>query len=223
MERQVRALWSQHQQKPVRKLRHAWRLRRLFRTYDLPPFDEEGWRWTFARGLTPACDRCQDNCCKGPHNTVLLRLVDVARFVDRGWTAHFTHQKPTFSEEQLAQKPLLRAMVNSFYWQVFPVLKQKEDTTCALLCEQGRCTIHADRPWVCRTFPYMLDIDAREVSWSPRCQWTDEGQPEDPVPQELSQAIFHNYYTEKYRDLILLKVYREELDATGVTEWLQLP
>lgn len=222
LEREVRALWRAYQEKPVRSWRHRWRLWRLRAEFELTPPDTTSWPRTFPDGRLPDCANCGDNCCRGPYSTVLLRLVDVALFVDRGWTDRFTLDKPTFSPDVLRERPELRAMVNSFHWRVFPVLKQRPNGTCTFLDEDQRCSIHADRPWVCRTFPYRLNIDEQSIGWSPRCRWFTEAEPSHPVAQELRHAIVHNFYTEKVCDLTLLTVYREELDAIGITPWLNL-
>lgn len=207
----------------MRKWRHAWRLWRLHREFDLTPPNVAEWSLQFPDSQIPDCLNCGDVCCKGPHSTVLLRLVDVALFVDRGWTDCFTLEKPTFSPEILAQRPRLQAMVQSFHWRVFPVLKQKQDTTCTFLSAEGACTIHKQRPWICRVFPYSLEIEQKAVSWAPRCQWTTQASAGGSVQRELKHAVFHNFYTEKICDMVLLQVYREELEEIGITKWLNLP
>ncbi len=222
MEREVRSLWRQYEERSLRKLRHGWRLWKLHREFDFSPPNPTEWSFLFPDTQIPDCANCGDNCCQGPHNTVLLRLVDVALFVDRGWTDRFTLEKPIFSPETLAQKPMLQAMVNSFHWRVFPVLKQKEDSTCTFLSSCGDCTIHQHRPWICRVFPYTLEMEKKAVSWAPRCRWTVEGEVDSPVSKELRHAVFHSFYTEKICDMILVQVYREELEAIGITKWLNL-
>lgn len=271
LETSVHRLWQAYLETPVRSWRHRWRLWLLRREFDLTPPDPQTWSWRFPKTRLPACSTCPDVCCKGPRSTVLLRLVDLARFVDRGLTDHITLEKPVFEEELLGQRPLLREMIQSFHWQVFPVLKQKPDGTCTFLDPQGRCSIHPDRPWVCRVFPFFLDIDSQAIDWSDRCRWffdlpppsappqktseadvlpldvsahpdrtleADGPPPQAPVShslpsdsrivgtsalRELQEAVFHNFYTEKIRDLVLLRVYSEEIEASGLAAWLRLP
>lgn len=222
LERTVRALWKRYEEKPVRALRHAWRLWKLHQEFDFTRPELDSWPRQFSSSRIPDCLNCPEVCCKGPHNTVLLRLVDVALFVDRGWTEHMTLEKPTFSTKTLREKPALQAMVTSFHWKVFPVLRQKEDQTCTFLSSAGRCSIHKERPWVCRTYPYTLHFDASTVGWASGCKWYNEDEENEEIPQELYQASFHNFYTEKIRDLILLRVYRKELESTGLLDWLNL-
>lgn len=222
-EKAIYHLWQRYKQQPFRKLRHIWRLYKLHNEFDLSPPDTSSWTWQFPRGQIPQCSACTDNCCKGPHNTVLLRLVDVARFVDRGWTDRLTLEKPTFDAATLAQKPMLQDTLSSFHWRVFPVLKQHpQHKTCTLLDHQGKCSIHPDRPWICRVFPYHLDLEQQAVGWSPRCKWPREGEAQGPVARELEHAVFHSFFTEKIRDMILLYVYREEIAASPLAAWLDL-
>ncbi len=222
LERAVRSLWGEYQTKPIRHVRHLWRLWQLHREFDLTPPSAEEWTWGFQRGRIPDCFACLDNCCRGPHNTVLLRLVDVALFVDRGWTDMLTWEKPHFSEEVLSRRPMLRDMLRSFHWRIFPVLKQDAMGRCVFLSEEQTCTIHPHRPWVCRTFPYTLDIPGRRIGWRDRCELPVQAAPQDPTARALEQAILHNFYTEKIRDLVLVKVYKEELHKMGITRWLRL-
>jgi Fe-S-cluster containining protein len=222
-EKAIYRLWNDYKQRPIRAPRHLWRLFHLHREFDFTPPERSRWGKHFPPGQIPQCATCQENCCKGPHNTVLLRLVDVARFVDRGWTDYMTHEKPTFSKETLEKKPLLRETLASFHWRVFPILKQDpENKTCTLLDSAGRCSIHPDRPWICRVFPYYLDLDAQALGYSERCQSYTQAEADHPIAQELEDAAFHSFFVEKIRDLILLRVYREELDALGITRWLNL-
>lgn len=224
LERNIRSLWRSHLNHEKRTWRQRWRLWNLLREFDFTQPDPSTWTHQFPVNRIPDCAHCQDNCCKGPHNTVLLRMVDVALFVDKGWTDSMTHEKPVFDEEVLAAKPLLRAMTTSFHWRVFPVLRQKRDRTCTFLDEQGRCSIHVHRPWICRVFPYALDIDNQSIGWSDRCQWFQERTEEEaaPIRKELHHAVFHNFYTEKICDLVLVHVYREELEEMGIAEYLRL-
>jgi hypothetical protein len=40
---------------------------------------------------------------------------------------------------------------------------RRDGTACRFL-EAGRCSVYADRPWICRTYPFMLDGDELTVS-----------------------------------------------------------
>lgn len=221
LEKQIRSLWKKAQDRSSLSWRQRWRLAQLHREFDFSQ-PEPPWHFSFPKHRIPTCLQCPDPCCRGPHNTVLLRLVDVALFLDQGWTDAMTLEKPVFSPDVLAAKPQLKAMVESFHWRVFPVLRQKPDQTCVFLSQQGLCTIHPQRPWICRVFPYILDIDQQSIGWSPRCQWFDQSQAESPATQELQHAVLHNFYTEKVCDLVLVRVFWEELTALGITSWLNL-
>lgn len=223
MEREVRALWKAYEENPIRSLRHLWRLWRFHNEFDISKPNPEEWSFTFPKGRVPDCLHCPDKCCRGPKSTVLLRLVDVALFVDRGWQEHMTLEKPSFTEAQLHASPKLRAMTSSFHWRVFPVLKQEADGSCTFLSQEGLCQIHEHRPWICRVFPYHLDIDRREVAWGSRCLWHLDKAPGNQEAKALEQAVFGNFYTEKVRDLLLVSVYPEELRKMGLDAYLSLP
>lgn len=221
-EREIRRLWSEYERHPLRSWRHAWRLWRLWRKFDLTPPERERWTYRFAPGQVPDCARCDDVCCQGSTNTVLLRLVDVALFVDRGWTQHLTLHKPSFPESLLAERPRLRDMTRSFHWRLFPIIKQEDSGRCPFVDNEGCCTIHQDRPWACRAFPYRLDIEQKQVFWGSRCPSPRQAEPHSPLARELRHAVFHNFYTEKIRDLLLLRVYPEEIAHSAAAPFLAL-
>ncbi len=223
LEKSVESLWKQLQTRPVQAFRHLWRWWRLRRTYDWTPPQPEEWTTEFPAGQIPACATCPDVCCRGSRSTVLLRLSDVALFVDRGWTESFTHEKPTFSNEELEASPARQAMVNSFHWKVFPVLKQTETGQCLFLSPEGNCKIHKERPWVCRRFPYSLNIEEQSIFWADRCQWKEEATPQHKTAREHREAVFHNFFTEKVRDLLLVSMYPEELEQLGLAGYLRMP
>ena len=223
LESQIESLWQQLQSRPIRAFRHLWRWWSLRRTYDWTPPSPDEWTSRFPEGRIPTCATCPNICCTGPKSTVLLRLSDVALFVDRGWTEHFTHEKPTFTPEQLAASPALQAMVTSFHWRVFPVLRQDAQNRCVFLNAEDHCTIHRERPWVCRRFPYSLDLENNALFWADRCQWHEDATPDHKVAREHREAVFHNFFTEKVRDLLLVSMYPEELKEMGLGNYLRLP
>lgn len=228
LERDIRALWRAYESRPIRSIRHVWRYIRLHWEYSLEPPALTHWPLLIPETRTPLCLQCTNTCCQGPKSTVLLRLVDVALFVDRGWTEYMTHDKPSFSKEQLAASPALQAMVHSFHWRVFPVLKQKpESGHCVFLDDALRCGIHASRPWVCRGFPYTLDLERMAIGWGDRCQTfgdVPDALPEgaEAIRDELRHAVVHSFFVEKIRDLVLVSMYQEELAAMGLLEWLRV-
>lgn len=86
------------------------------------------------------CKGCSD-CCRGMGESIVLDPYDVWRLT--------TGLHLTF-EELLADKVEL----NVFDGMILPNLKMSEQTdACAFLNGEGRCSVHAIRPGICRLFP----------------------------------------------------------------------
>lgn len=86
------------------------------------------------------CTGCSD-CCSGMGDTIVLDPYD-AYCLMKGLNMTF--------DELLADK----VEINMFDGVILPNLKMAgESETCGFLDQNGRCTIHAIRPGVCRLFP----------------------------------------------------------------------
>ena len=80
-------------------------------------------------------------CCRGMGTSVVLDPYDVHRLVS-GTGIPF---------EALLQKQLELNVVDGV---ILPNLKMAGETeACSFLTEEGRCTVHAHRPGICRIFP----------------------------------------------------------------------
>ncbi len=89
------------------------------------------------------CDDCKGcfSCCQGMGNSIVLDPYDVYRLTT-GLGCKF--------EELLVDKVDLQVVDG----QILPNLKMtSEKDCCAFLDENGRCSIHALRPSMCRIFP----------------------------------------------------------------------
>ena len=87
-----------------------------------------------------SCKGCSD-CCKGMGKSIILDPYDVYRIL----------KTEGIRFEQLLQKTVELSVVDGI---ILPNLKMTEDTDrCAYLNEEGRCSIHAYRPGLCRLFP----------------------------------------------------------------------
>lgn len=97
------------------------------------------------------CKGCSD-CCKGMGESIILDPLDVFRLT--------TGLSCTF-EELLAGPASLRVVDGL----VLPFLKMDgKEEACTFLNAEGRCSIHAIRPGICRLFPlgrYYEDDDFR--------------------------------------------------------------
>lgn len=89
------------------------------------------------------CNDCQgcSACCQGMGKSVILDPLDIYHLSK--------HLNCTF--EQLMQDKIELNVVDGV---ILPNLKMAEPfETCAFLNEEGRCSIHAARPGICRLFP----------------------------------------------------------------------
>lgn len=86
------------------------------------------------------CEGCSD-CCRGMGNSIVLDPLDVYRLC--------SNLKKT-PEELLAKELTL----DVFDGNILPHLSMMgEEEVCLFLNEEGRCSIHAFRPGICRLFP----------------------------------------------------------------------
>lgn len=86
------------------------------------------------------CDGCSA-CCRGMGQSILLDPYDIYRI--QGATG--------LGFAQLMQK---QAGLHVEDGLILPSLKMQEDTdACGFLNQEGRCSIHAYRPGLCRLFP----------------------------------------------------------------------
>lgn len=86
------------------------------------------------------CAGCSD-CCRGMGDTILLDPYDVYRLTN-GLSRPFA---------EFLDKEIELGVVDGY---ILPHLKMVGDEEkCAFLNEQGRCSIHAVRPGICRLFP----------------------------------------------------------------------
>ncbi|WP_029502377.1 YkgJ family cysteine cluster protein [Lachnoclostridium phytofermentans] len=89
------------------------------------------------------CNDCKgcSACCKGMGNSIILDPFDIFRLT--------TNRRESF--EELLHDKIELNMVDGV---ILPNLKMvSEVQSCAFLNEEGRCSIHAYRPGICRIFP----------------------------------------------------------------------
>lgn len=95
-------------------------------------------------------------CCRGMGSSIVLDPLDVHRLV--------TGLGQSF--EELLQEKLELNVVDGM---ILPNLKMAgEEDCCAFLNREGRCTIHAFRPGICRLFPLGRVYDLDETGASGR-------------------------------------------------------
>ena len=91
------------------------------------------------------CDDCKgcSACCHGMGSSIVLDPLDVHRL-----TSHFQTRFEVLLEDKIE--------LNIVDGVILPNLKmntQAEGEPCVFLDAEGRCSIHEDRPGICRIFP----------------------------------------------------------------------
>jgi len=88
------------------------------------------------------CNDCAgcSACCRGMGNSVVLDPYDVWR-LEKGLGVTFA---------QMIGKQVMLSVVDCL---ILPSLNMESTGTCPFLNQEGRCSIHAFRPGICRLFP----------------------------------------------------------------------
>lgn len=147
------------------------------------------------------CKGCSD-CCQGMGNSILLDPLDVFRIMK--------NERCTFDE-------LLSGAVelNVVDGIILPNLKMSgEKEQCAYLNEEGRCSIHAYRPGICRLFPlgrcygdhsFQYFLQTKECSRKNRTKVKVSKWIDTPDIQKNQEYIVAWHYFLKELELLLQK------------------
>lgn len=217
--RALEGLWDEVARRPLWAPPNFFRYLRLRWTTRLRLLDPANVTVFAPEGQVNDCTGCTEMCCVGPRSTVLLRLRDIATLVDLGRTELMAHDKPVFSAAELAQNPALRLQTASSDWKRFPVLAKNEFGACRALTVDGACGLFPHWPMACERFPYALDWDAREITYSKRCRsfWIR------PDARDRAQAMAVAAvaaYNERVKDRVLLAYAPKELEDLGLMRFL---
>jgi len=224
VEKAVRELWSPDMRQRLYHPRHWADWAHLRRHYDLKEMTVAELKADFPLGRLPDCESCDDVCCTGPMRVVLLRVVDVAAFMDAGLTDHLTLEKPVFNAQELRQNVALQDLVQSEAWRTLPVLRQDETRTCSLLAEDNTCGAWPFWPLSCARFPYSLDLLRGRVFYADSCRSAvqDASRVGRARERGLIEAVVEGY-NQRIRDAVLLRVAQRELDALGLGRFIRWP
>ena len=215
-------LWKEIQDRPLWAPPTFWKWLKLNLRMRTRHLNAEKVRIIAPQYKVNECASCTDNCCIGPHSTVLLRLRDIATLIDIERTDLMTHQKPKFSEQALSSRHALKLQTASSDWKSFPILKQNSFHACAALDTDGQCTLFPHWPSACARFPYALDAENLEVFYSRRCDsfWV-RPDAEEQVHAMRKAAVAA--YNERVKDQLILAFAEKELAELGLTRFLQSP
>lgn len=98
------------------------------------------------------CDGCSD-CCRGMGQSIVLDPYDIYQ-LQKVTKQNFAQLMQEFIELQVLDGLIL------------PSIKMQDDTdACGFLDENGRCSIHADRPGLCRLFPLGRNYDEKGLRY----------------------------------------------------------
>lgn len=92
---------------------------------------------------TCGCEGCH-KCCTGMGNSIVLDPFDI-------WRMCFLSGKEDMGFEELLARG--KVELNLVDGLILPNLRMNEKDACSFLNDEGRCTIHAVRPAICRLFP----------------------------------------------------------------------
>lgn len=192
---------------------------RLARRIDLRALTADDVELDARARRVPRCDRCEDNCCRGPGTGISLRLADVARLVDAGLVWGVAREQ-RWTEADYEADPALREHEARETQRRFPMLKRRADGACVFLDDGARCSIHPIRPLACRAFPYRLNTSRERVHFSGRCpSWGDGGDAGEVAA--MTTAVLE-LYNAKVRDLVVLAHGRREIDDLGLSRHLPI-
>lgn len=121
------------------------------------------------------CARCQ-KCCKGAYgdNTVAVSPREIRAII--GATGRLWPDVAIPAEVGDLDDD---GIFHSFGW----ALKKTKGGDCIFLEPSGSCAIYANRPWICRTYPFSLYHESVEVY---ECDGLGSGCPDDPGPISLA-------------------------------------
>jgi Fe-S-cluster containining protein len=108
--------------------------------------EEEPW---YREGLRFACTRC-GTCCSGAPGTVLVSDAEIAALAgavglaDEEFRIAFTRRLP-------------RGALS---------LRERSDGTCVLYDARRGCTVYAERPRQCRTWPFWRSVVRSPERWA---------------------------------------------------------
>ncbi|WP_254591314.1 YkgJ family cysteine cluster protein [Methanocella conradii] len=143
------------------------------------------------------CKRC-GKCCSGRFgdNTVTVfpsEIRDIMGATGLDWLdIAVPHESRDFDEE---------GRCHTFEW----ALRKKGDGDCIFL-EDGRCMIYECRPFICRTYPFRLDIARMEVE-SYECDGLGSGGMDEASASSMAKALMERAIAEATEAVSLLEKY----------------
>jgi Fe-S-cluster containining protein len=107
------------------------------------------------RDIGFSCTRCGE-CCNGTENLVMVSPEEIEQLAGETGRAADALAEPYPECIAIGDGGSI-----TFEWSL-----RKGESGCSLFSE-GLCTVYASRPWICRTYPFMLDGGRLRVSACP--------------------------------------------------------
>ena len=106
--------------------------------------------------ITNSCKSCTARCCRGL--AVVLTIPEAKCMVKETGLepADFLEFSSNINSKETPHYPLL-ARQGARAEEYFIILKRRRKVECIFLEEDLRCSVYAERPAVCRLYPYELD------------------------------------------------------------------
>lgn len=158
------------------------------------------------------CNDCRgcSACCKGMGKSIILDPLDIFRF--------------TISQEKSFEELLnSKIELNIVDGVILPNLMMVgEHESCAFLNEEGRCSIHASRPGICRIFPLGRYYENREYHYILQVH---ECQYKNRTKVKVSKWIDTNDMKSNEQFILdwhyFLKDLQEQIKKSGDSTWIR--
>jgi len=154
------------------------------------------------RNISFVClgSQCPSSCCGPFHGTralkAILSIEDLGPSLDEPRPEG--EEASIFAQIRLTPDDVTRLQGAGLDWLMVyrgsaskpsHYLRLKEDGSCAALTALGSCSIHANRPTICRAFPFYLDLFAG-LTMVEACPGIGSGeQPLSALAEEVNAAI----------------------------------
>ncbi|MGV8128523.1 MAG: YkgJ family cysteine cluster protein [Methanolinea sp.] len=128
-----------------------------------------------------SCTLCGKCCTRDFNGHVLLLDDDAARMLSRDPAC--LEPPPVYD---------LCDQHGTFYVSGYTIRAGNDRAGTCQFLERGRCRVYADRPWVCRVYPYMLHREpdeTGEVDWRQISGLDQHGEYHSQIPPEKARDI----------------------------------
>ncbi|MBQ9886995.1 MAG: YkgJ family cysteine cluster protein [Lachnospiraceae bacterium] len=159
------------------------------------------------------CGGCKDcsACCRGMGNTIVLDPFDICRL---------NEGLGTTTEQLIADGRITLGVIDDI---ILPSLAMTgADERCTFLDENGRCSIHAHRPGICRLFPlgrYYDETGFKYFLQTGECSNTNRTKVKVKKWLDTPQIARYEHFIQGWHDL--LSACRKSLKNANNELWMK--